>query len=318
MAAYFGLFYEGTWHTGCRREVFFHPWCAARKSSYLQHALLSASRSKIENPTSKIQDDRQGRGGRTLKLTLAYDGTNFAGWQVQRNARTVQETLETALKQLTEEDVRVTGSGRTDSGVHAAGQVASFETASTLSTATFRKALNATLPEDLVVLAAEEVPAGFNALRSARRKRYRYTLHDGQKANVFRRRFCWAVRQRLDDQAMSRAAAALVGTHDFSGYETLGSPRATTVRTIFELDVTRQPPPDDDFIYIEIEADGFLYNMARAIAGTLYDVGRGASPEILPHQILATLDRRSAGQTAPAQGLCLLWVEYEERRKDEG
>lgn len=255
---------------------------------------------------------------RTLKLTLAYDGTNFAGWQVQRNARTVQETLKAALLQLTGENVRVTGSGRTDSGVHAAGQVASFETAATFAPQVFRKALNALLPEDLVVVDAAEAPAGFNALRSAVRKRYRYTLHDGQKADVFRRSYSWAVRKRLDDAAMSRAATALVGQHNFSGFETLGSPRATSVRTIFDLSVARQPPPDADFIFIEIEADGFLYNMARAIAGTLYDVGRGACDENLPRQVLSTLNRREAGQTAPSHGLCLLWVEYDETEKGRG
>lgn len=273
----------------------------------------------IENQKSEIENPAgQGRGARTVKLTLAYDGTDFAGWQAQVNARTVQQTLEVALQQLTGEQVRATASGRTDSGVHALGQVASFETSSTMPAEVFRKALNALLPEDLVVVAAESAPPGFNALRNARRKRYRYTLHDGQKADVFRRRYCWAVRQRLDDAAMQRAAQALVGQHDFRCFESLGSPRATSVRSIFALSVDRQPPPDEDFIFVEIEADGFLYNMARSIVGTLYDVGRGASSESTPGEIMTTLNRRAAGQTAPPQGLCLLWVSYEEWLKAEG
>lgn len=252
---------------------------------------------------------------RTIKLTLAYDGTDFVGWQVQPNARTVQETLEAAIEKLTGEKIRVAASGRTDSGVHAAGQVASFETASTQPIEVFLKALNASLPNDLVVLAAEEAPAGFHALHSAIRKRYRYVLHDGPFPDVFRRRYCWAVRQRLDEHAMRQAARPLVGRHDFRSFETSGSPRATSVRHVHELTVVRQPPPDGDFIHIEIEANGFLYNMVRAIVGTLVDVGRGACEEVWPAEVLAAGDRQAAGRTAPSQGLCLMRVEYGEQVK---
>ncbi|OYV89059.1 MAG: tRNA pseudouridine(38-40) synthase TruA [Planctomycetia bacterium 21-64-5] len=247
---------------------------------------------------------------RTIKLTLAYDGTAYAGWQVQPGQRTLQETLEAALATITGETIRVTASGRTDAGVHALGQVVSFDTQLTLSAEVFQRALNAELPDDMAVLDAAEAPPGFHAIRDAVRKRYRYVLHDGPVPDVFRRHYAWHYRQRLDAEVMHRAAQGLLGTHDFRSFETGWPQRTSSVRTIFDLSVRRSLAGDEELIAVEVEADGFLYNMVRAIVGTLVEVGRGSRPEGWPAEVLAAQDRRVAGMTAPPQGLFLLRVEY--------
>ena len=247
---------------------------------------------------------------RTLKLALAYDGTAYAGWQVQPGQRTLQETLEAALAKITGETIRVTASGRTDAGVHALGQIVSFNTESPLSADIFQRALNAELPDDMAVLQADEAPAGFHAIRDAVRKRYRYVLHDGPVSDVFRRHQSWHYRQRLDAAAMHRAAQALLGKHDFRSFESAWPQRTSSVRTVFEISVCRGLLGDEDLIALEVEADGFLYNMVRAIVGTLVEVGRGTRPETWPAEVLAAQDRRVAGMTAPPQGLFLLRVEY--------
>jgi tRNA pseudouridine38-40 synthase len=254
---------------------------------------------------------------RTIRLTLAYDGTEFFGWQFQPDCRTVQGTLEAALHQITQETIRVAGSGRTDAGVHALGQVVSFQTASRLSPAVLMKALNAVLPEDVAVLDLAEAPSGFHAIRDAVRKRYRYLIHDGRVPDVFRRRYAWHSFRRLDADAMQRAALALVGRHDFRSFETQGTPRESTVRTVFELCVRRGESPNHDLVTFEIEADGFLYNMVRTIVGTLVQVGRGARSETWPAEVLAARDRRLAGMTAPPQGLFLVEVEYGDATEGE-
>ncbi len=248
---------------------------------------------------------------RTLKLTLAYDGTAYAGWQSQSNQRTLQDTFEAALAQVTGEAVRVVASGRTDAGVHALGQVVSFSTASALAPDAVQKALNAVLPEDMAVLAVAEAPKGFHAIHDAVRKRYRYVVHDGPVREVFRRRFAWHVRRRLDAEAMHRAAQALAGTHDFRSFESAWPQRNSSVRTIFEIGVVRGVGgTEEDFVVLEVEADGFLYNMVRAIVGTLVEVGRGVRSETWPCEVLAALDRSAAGMTAPPEGLCLVRVDY--------
>jgi tRNA pseudouridine38-40 synthase len=248
---------------------------------------------------------------RTLKLTLAYDGTDFAGWQIQPAARTVQGTVQSILARITGEPVKLVGSGRTDAGVHALGQVASFETSSRHACEIFTRALNAELPDDIAVLSVEEAPAGFHARGSARRKRYRYVIHDSGVRDVFARRYCWSVPYQLDIAAMQRGAAALLGTHDFSSFETAGSERESRVRTIFAIDIMR-PFCDRPYeLHLEVEADGFLYNMARTIAGTLMQVGRGGRPVTWVGEALVARSRSAAGPTAPAQGLFLLWVRYD-------
>jgi len=272
---------------------------------------------------------------RTLKLTIAYDGTAYAGWQFQPDRPTVQQTLEAALEKVTGETIRVLASGRTDAGVHALGQVVGLRTASALAPDVLRRALNANLPDDIAVLDAAEAPEDFHPTRHVRRKRYRYVIHDGAVRDVFGRHYVWQYTNgRLDAEAMHRSAAALRGTHDFRSFETAGAPRATSVRTIFDISVRRgragqgragdcpdfcaakmglspsEAQPSDDFITVEVEADGFLYNMVRAVVGTLVQVGCGRQPESWPGEVLQAMDRRAAGPTAPPQGLFLVRVEY--------
>jgi tRNA pseudouridine38-40 synthase len=247
---------------------------------------------------------------RTFKLTLAYDGTDFAGWQWQPNRRTVQGELQATLKRITQEEVKCVASGRTDAGVHALGQVVSFDSDTYLTPAALTKALNAELPEDMLVFEVSEAPAGFHAQRHAIRKRYRYVIEDGRLRDLFDRRYVWHVYQRLDVEAMMQGAKPLVGTHDFASYETSGSHRLSTVRTIYELLVERRRGELTDRIVIEVEADGFLYNMVRNIVGTLVAVGKGKEPVSFAADALAKRDRQAAGMTAPAQGLFLVGVEY--------
>jgi tRNA pseudouridine38-40 synthase len=245
---------------------------------------------------------------RNIKLTLAYDGTDFNGWQTQPGYRTVQETLETAIAKLTGQPARVNASGRTDTGVHAVGQVLNFYSDTTLPAEVLVRALNAHLPADIVVSEAADMPQAFDANRDARRKLYRYVIHDGAVPNVFLRRYCCQSRHPLDADAMRAAAEPLRGRHDFHSFETDWPNRMSSVRTITHLAVNRM----GEWIWLDVEADGFLYNMVRAIAGTLINVGRGYWPADTVLDILQAEDRRAAGPTAPAQGLFLMRVSYEQ------
>jgi len=251
---------------------------------------------------------------RSIRLIVAYDGGDYAGWQIQPGQVTVQEVLEGAIGKVTGEPARAVASGRTDAGVHALGQVVGFRTASRLPADVLRRALNAELPCDVAVLDAREAPEGFHPIRDAVRKRYRYVIHDGPVRDVFGRRYCWHYRSRLDAAAMQRAAGALLGRHDFRSFETGGAPRNDSIRTIYDLEVERGRGEGGDRITVEVEADGFLYNMVRAIVGSLVDVGRGAQDASWLARVLAARDRRQAGPTAPPQGLFLVRVEL----KDEG
>jgi tRNA pseudouridine38-40 synthase len=277
---------------------------------------------------------------RTIKLTIAYDGTQYAGWQYQPNAVTVQETLEKAVEKVTGKHSSTLASGRTDAGVHALGQVVGFRTESQLPPEVFVRALNANLPQDIAVLDAVEVSNDFHAIAHVIRKRYRYVIHDGPVRDVFARSFAWHYCYgRLDAEAMQRAALPLIGTHDFSSFESSGAERKTVNRAELasgqcplasgSCNISPRPLAGEGqgvraagattgsspFIAIEVEADGFLYNMVRAIVGTLVQVGRGVQPEYWPGQVLEAMDRRVAGPNAPPEGLCLLWVEYEETNK---
>ncbi|MHB1425816.1 MAG: tRNA pseudouridine(38-40) synthase TruA [Gemmataceae bacterium] len=244
---------------------------------------------------------------RNIRLLLSYEGTDFHGWQLQPGLRTVQETLESAIAALTGEQLRVNASGRTDTGVHAVGQVVNFHTETKLTAEVLARALNAHLPSDVVVGEAADVPESFDANRDAKRKLYRYILHDGPVPELFLRRYCHHTRYRLDAAAMARAAACLRGRHDFRSFETEWPNRASSVRTITHLAVNRFGA----WIWLDVEADGFLYNMVRAIAGTLINVGRGYWPEARVAEIVEARDRTLAGPTAPAQGLFLMRVSYE-------
>jgi tRNA pseudouridine38-40 synthase len=248
---------------------------------------------------------------RWLKLTLAYDGGAYAGWQVQPDKPTVQGTLEAALRQITQEPIRVTAAGRTDAGVHALGQVAGFATATRLANAELQRALNAVLPPDVAVLSLEDAPNDFHATRDAVAKRYRYQIHNGRTPSVFDRHYAWHYPQPLDAASMLAAGQALVGRHDFSSFETAGSERPDSIRTIYELIVARGSEELADRVTIEVAGDGFLYNMVRTIVGTLVEVGLGARDLNWPATVLAACDRRVAGQTAPPHGLFLVSVSYE-------
>jgi tRNA pseudouridine38-40 synthase len=220
----------------------------------------------------------------------------------------VQETLESAIAALTgEARVKLNASGRTDAGVHAVGQVANFYTVAPYPPDTIVKAVNARLPPDVVVTNAAEVPQVFDANKDAKRKLYRYVIHDGSVPSPFLRKYACHVRHRLDAAAVRRASRCLVGRHDFHSFETDWPNRQSSIRTITHLGVSRA----GEYIWIDVEADGFLYNMVRSIAGTLMDVGRGHSPESRVAEILNAEDRREAGPTAPPQGLFLMRVTYE-------
>jgi len=250
---------------------------------------------------------------RSLKLTIAYDGTDYFGWQVQPDRRTVQGVLEQAWGRVAGHPVRVVGSGRTDAGVHAFGQVASCQTDCPLDCDSLRRALNASLPRDVAVREVAEAPDNFHAIRDAVSKRYRYAIDDGPVPDVLARRYSWYFPQRLDISTMHRAAQQLFGTHDFASFATSGSPRYSTVRTISEISVDRRSENErgGERVVIEMEANGFLYNMARAIVGTLVDVGRGSQSESWIYDVLAAQNRRMAGITAPPQGLFLVRVTYQ-------
>jgi tRNA pseudouridine38-40 synthase len=243
---------------------------------------------------------------RNIKLTLSYDGTDFHGWQRQPGLRTVQETLEQAIGRLTGTRPTAIASGRTDAGVHALGQVVHFFTDSRHPPEVFIKALNAMLPRDVRVLAAAEMPQSFHATLDARSKRYRYVIDNGAVASPFHLRYSWHVFRRLDVGAMSRAAGALLGRHDFRSFETDWPNRTSSVRTVLELTFDLR----ENLVAIEVEADGFLYNMVRAIAGTLVQVGTGKKPESWVGDVLRAEDRVEAGPTAPPQGLFLVKVRY--------
>ncbi len=239
-------------------------------------------------------------------LRLQYDGTAYHGWQTQANAVTVQEELSKALKKITGERVNPEGCSRTDAGVHAEEFVCNFMTASSVPADRFPYALNANLPSDIVCLGAGEAGGDFHANRSALGKRYIYRILNREFPDAALCRYAWHYRRPLDVRKMREAARAFVGRHDFAGFASSGCTVKTTVREIYSLDVRRE----NDIIIIDVKGNGFLYNMVRIIAGTLVYVGGGRiDPRDLP-DIIESCDRKRAGITAPARGLCLKEVYY--------
>ncbi len=244
------------------------------------------------------------------RMTVAYDGTAYCGWQTQPGVSTVQGVLEAALLRIVGTAVRIIGSGRTDAGVHAWGQVASFRCSTRLAPEVLCRALNANTPDDIYVREVREAADDFHAIRCAVSKRYRYIIQDGTNRDLFQRAYAWYVPQPLDVDGMQAGALCLVGRHDFRSFEAAGAPRKTSVRTVSELTVRRVPRDAAESILIEIEADGFLYNMVRNIVGSLVLVGRGEQPAAWMQAVLGAQDRACAGPTAPAGGLTLMGVRY--------
>lgn len=260
---------------------------------------------------------------RTLKLTVAYDGTAYAGWQRQGRGVSIQGLLEQVLARLAGAPVTVLGAGRTDAGVHALGQVARARLGTAHDVATILRAMNATLPPDVRVLAVDEVHETFDPRRDAQSKRYQYWIWDAPILPPAPRAWCWHVPRRLDEAAMDRAARHLVGRHDFAAFQSTGSDVRTTTRTVLAAGVTavdagegagpiasRLVPAGGRFVVLEIEADGFLRHMVRAIAGTLVEVGEGRRGPESVGDLLAGRARAAAGPTAPACGLVLVRVSY--------
>jgi tRNA pseudouridine38-40 synthase len=243
---------------------------------------------------------------RTFKATLAYDGTNFAGWQMQGGLRTVQGELENALHPIDGRRTVVHAAGRTDAGVHARGQVVSFSLASSIAIEALLRAINVRLPDDVRVLRLEDAAADFNARFHARRKTYLYSIFDGAVLLPQHRHFVWHVRQALDVERMNTAAAALVGAHDFAAFQAAGGDVMSTRREVFASQVDRR----GEFIVYEIAGSGFLRHMVRNIVGTLVDVGRGRRLVEDVQHVLESRDRRQASATAPARGLTLETVNY--------
>ena len=247
---------------------------------------------------------------RNIKLTIEYDGTDFYGWQVQiKSRRTVQAEIEKALKKIFKKHVTLFGSGRTDSGVHALGQVANFHAETKLPVVTIQTALNANLPKDIAVVGIEEVGPRFHARFSVKSKTYRYTILNRPARCALQRRFCFFYPYPLNLRSMRAEARALVGRHDFKSFQAANPSRdekAVTVRTVRGVEITKK----DDFIHIDIEADGFLYKMVRNIVGTLLRIGSGKLPKGSMRQILKRKDRTIAPGPAKAQGLMLVEVKY--------
>lgn len=254
----------------------------------------------------------------TFRLRLAYDGTEFAGWQRQAAHRTVQAELEAALAPIEGGPVAVAAAGRTDAGVHAAGQMASLRLTATIAPDTLRRALNAALPHDIRVLAVEVMPDGWHARFHARAKTYRYWIWNGRVASPFARRYAWHVPQPLDLEAMAAAAPAAIGHHDFAAFKGQGSQARSSVRAVtasFIADVPvppvwGEPAAGTRLLCYEVTGAGFLRYMVRGLAGTLVAIGRGRLEREALARIIASRDRTQAGPTAPAEGLTLWSVTY--------
>ena len=242
---------------------------------------------------------------RNIKITIQYNGKNYCGWQKQNNSPGIQGTIEKAIFDITREEVKITGSGRTDAGVHALGQVANFKINSQIPVDRIPNALNAKLPKDISIVKAEEVDEDFHSRYSAKKKTYRYQVYNSLYRSPIYADISYPVKYDLDIDKMKKEAKSLIGTYDFKGFMSSGSSVTDTVRTIYNIEVSKS----EDLIIIEIEGNGFLYNMVRIIAGTLVDIGRGRITENMS-TIIKSKSRSMAGHTAPAHGLFLKKVDY--------
>lgn len=250
-------------------------------------------------------------------LTIQYDGTDFFGWQRQPEMRTVQGELEAALSKVCGTPIQINGTSRTDAGVHALGQRASFKGNFGIPTDRIMGAVNNMLSggmnsktkcADVQIVNVEEKPADFHARFDSVGKKYRYVIRSGTEKDIFRRNYCYQVKETLDVERMNVASEAIIGTHDFDCFQAAGgTPRETTVRTVYSLEVYRDK---EDNVVLEITGDGFLYNMVRIIAGTLVEVGQGKIQPDDIRNIIKSTDRKNAGHTAPPEGLYLVEIYY--------
>ncbi|BBO15981.1 tRNA pseudouridine(38-40) synthase TruA [Candidatus Brocadia pituitae] len=243
---------------------------------------------------------------RNIRLLIEYDGTQYAGWQWQNDQKTVQEMLSKAVEQVVQEPVKIYGASRTDSGVHALGQVANFKTTSSVPSKRLIHAINFYLPHDITVKGAADVPVSFHAQYDAQSKIYRYTLLNNWIRTSLNRNFCYVCGLLLNAEKMLYAAQYLIGTHDFTSFTTSALQGKNRIRTVKRLEITRE----GKYLYFTVEANGFLYNMVRTMVGTLIEVGRGKIMVESMKDILGAKNRNLAGPTAPAKGLCLIEVKY--------
>ncbi len=247
-----------------------------------------------------------------IKLTVAYDGTNYCGWQIEPGGMTIEAVLNETISALTGEKIHVLGASRTDAGVHALGNVAVFDTGSRIPPERMALAINEHLPKDIIIMDSEEVPDDWHPrYQEGIRKTYEYHIYNAPVPNPLRRRYSTFISYPLDACRMRAGAACLVGEHDFSSFCNLNGGTKSTVRTIYELNVTTEPVPRGQEITLRITGNGFLYKMVRIIAGTLIQTGAGA---IEPEQIKTILEaktRTEAGITAPPEGLVLVKIQYE-------
>lgn len=244
-----------------------------------------------------------------FKITLAYEGTDFVGWQRQATGASIQGLLEDALGELDGRGVRVTGAGRTDAGVHALGQVAGFPLERSIAPDALARALNARLPHAVRVMSAEEAPAEFNARFDVRTKTYRYRIWNGEAISPFERRYAWHLAGELDVDRMAAAARLVEGKHDFAAFQASGSSTKTTERVVISSHLERRRSDAPRIVY-EISGEGFLRHMVRNIVGTLVEIGRRRRNVEWMADVLASRDRSKAGPTAPPEGLFLVRVVY--------
>ncbi len=244
---------------------------------------------------------------RNLRIVVEYDGTRFSGWQLQKDKPTIQGELQRAAEEITKRKTLVVGAGRTDAGVHAEAQVANFHTASPIPARKWPEAMNAHLPEEIAVVAAEDVPLDFHSQYKATSKIYRYLLLNRSVRSALERGRSHLVKAPLDASKMAEAAKLLVGTCDFRSFGSEMSKKENTVRTIFSIEVTAQVP----FVEILVHGDGFLYNQVRSMVGTLLQVGLGSRPVAWVKEVLEARERSKAGANVPAKGLTLVEVKYD-------
>jgi len=244
---------------------------------------------------------------RNIKLIIEYDGTAFHGWQIQPGLKTIQGVIRERIAQITQGEANLIGAGRTDAGVHARGQVANFQTASTIDLTALQRGLNSLLSPDIVITGIEEAEEDFHARFRARSKTYEYHILNRSYPSAILRAYAWFIPHKLDLAAMEGCGRLLIGSHDFSSFRASGDESRHSIREVIRLEIERR---EDDLIVIVIEANAFLREMVRSIVGTLVDVGRGKTSLEEFKEVFEARDRRKAGMTAPAQGLFLTEVKY--------